>query len=503
MNLKNSFIFGLTMLAMASCQDPDFTPAPEKQTSNETSSINNGIGLLSFKSADELNEAMQTMHAVQRVPKGMIDVPLDTARGDDFKDIFTPVGELEQYAQIDPIIELELASTKNYIEDTRLLDDMSIYDACGYEELVPENDFAKLLNARGEIEVNDTVYKISKQGTYFFHVSLYKYFTNKYKDLECTNGTKVSDKTYLVDDNGIYRYETFDSIETVDAEDSVLPDTLDENFNIPFTPPLKSSYSEEVQWDKLPTYDADAKTIVGKLWQSLFGRNKSQTYKISKNRRVRGKFYFFNYRVHVSTGVQKKKKKKNWIGWSGTEADKLTINWHNIVFETKYPSPVPSGYYQKNALAVSPAEERMMIGYTDKIPVVSILGYEISDSELNSLVSKSASEVYSYLKSKIGKPIPGNARAYMLYGERRIVTILPDGYIDGNRKKEIEKKFFDDWRFAVSLNLTNFASSWKSWLKFMNGQSISDPKLICGEVRVAASLDNKWGGMKIIKQVKK
>lgn len=52
MNFKTSFVLGLTMLAMASCQDTEFTPAPEKQTSNETSSINNGIGLLSFKSAD-------------------------------------------------------------------------------------------------------------------------------------------------------------------------------------------------------------------------------------------------------------------------------------------------------------------------------------------------------------------------------------------------------------------------------------------------------------------
>ncbi len=82
------------------------------------------------------------------------------------------------------------------------------------------------------------------------------------------------------------------------------------------------------------------------------------------------------------------------------------------------------------------------------------------------------------------------------------VSIMRAYNADGNHKKKLEKKFFDSWRFGISLNLTNFASSWKSWLNFVNGMSINDPKLICGEVRVAASLDNKWGGMTITKKTR-
>ena len=488
------------MLVMASCQDPDFTPAPEKQTGNETSSINNGIGLLSFKSADELNEAMQTMHAVQRVPKGMIDVPLDTARGDDFKDIFTPVGELEQYAQIDPIIELELASTKKYIDDTRLLDDMSIYDACGYEKLVPENDFAKLLNARGEIEVNDTVYKISKQGTYFFHVSLYKYFTNKYKDLECANGRKVSDKTYLVDDNGIYRYETFDSTATdVEKEDSELPDSLNES-EAPLAPPIMSSYAQEVPWDKLPVYNADAKTIIGKFWQNLFGR-KCFKYKISKNRRVKTRFYYFDYKIHESIGALVIMEKKNWIGWSSTNAEKLTLNWHNIILNIKYNNNRPDNHYNKSNLLLSPIEQKYIPGYDDKLPTVTILGYELSKAELNSLICSSAKEGYNLLKGILKKDIPKGAQAYVFYGNNDIKIWIPDGFLDGVNKPKLEQKFYDKWHFVISLNFPNVLSSWKSWAKEMNNSS---PKitLVGGEIKAAASLDNKWGGATVIKKIK-
>ena len=331
------------LLMATSCQDVEpFAPSNDIRKENGTNL--KSIGRLRFKSVADLSAAMQEVSVMRAFNVDGIVNPVDTAKGDDFKDVFTPVGDLEQYAQVDPIIALEMKVAHNTIENTQLLNDMQAYEAFGYDELVPETDFAKLLNVKGEIEVNDTVYKVSKTGTYFFQSSLYDHFANNLEKYEVSQGSKVADKTFLMDE-GIYRYETFDSIVSAESADSDLPDSIPENMNAPYTPPLKTSYAEEVPWSKLPAYDADAKTIVGKIWQSLFGRNKSYVYQISKNRRVRGKFYYYNYRVHASTGALVEMQKKNWIGWSGTEAEGLTVNWHNIVFETKYQSSVPSGYY--------------------------------------------------------------------------------------------------------------------------------------------------------------
>ena len=165
------------LLMATSCQDVEpFAPSNDIRKENGTNL--KSIGRLRFKSVADLSAAMQEVSVMRAFNVDGIVNPVDTAKGDDFKDVFTPVGDLEQYAQVNPIIALEMKVAHNTIENTQLLNDMQAYEAFGYDELVPETDFAKLLNVKGEIEVNDTVYKVSKIGTYFFQSSLYDHFAN-------------------------------------------------------------------------------------------------------------------------------------------------------------------------------------------------------------------------------------------------------------------------------------------------------------------------------------
>ena len=64
----------------------------------------------------------------------------------------------------DPVISVELRSLGISKPPTNI----NIYELLGYDNLVPNLNFAKLLNIRGEIMVRDTIYKISPAGTFYW-----------------------------------------------------------------------------------------------------------------------------------------------------------------------------------------------------------------------------------------------------------------------------------------------------------------------------------------------
>ena len=498
---RKFFLFMVLTILMASCHDME----PEVPTSKgvtETKVVARGIGRLKFNSVQDLNQALQEVKVMRASSMSGMIVPKDTAKGEDFIDMFTPVGDLQQYAEVDPIIALQMKAVYEHIDDTSLLGNETAYSAFGYDDLIPETDFAKLLNAKGEIEVNDTVYKVSAKGTYFFHSSLYSYFVSNFERYENARGNEIKDQIYLMDDKGIYRYETFDSTPTsVEDQDSELPDTINENKNAPVAPPVKSSYSQEVPWKNLPVYNADAKTKFGKFWQNLFGR-KCFKYQIAKKRRVKTRFYYYDYKIHESIGALVVMEKKNLIGWSGTNAEKLTLNWRNIILNLKYKVNRPDNYYNKNNIYVSPVESKYIPGYDNKMPTVTILGYELTNSEINSLIKTTASEVYGVLKKKLRKDIPQGAQAFVFFGDKSIRIWIPDGFMDATNQPKLERKFYDKWRFVISLNFSDLKSSWKTWAKDMNDSGTPKVTLVGGEIRAAASLDNKWGGATIVKTIK-
>lgn len=51
---------------------------------------------------------------------------------------------------------------------TRSNDEETFYEKMGYDTLVPNQNFARLINPNGEIIVKDTIYKITPNGTYFY-----------------------------------------------------------------------------------------------------------------------------------------------------------------------------------------------------------------------------------------------------------------------------------------------------------------------------------------------
>lgn len=484
-NLKQTLFALLLVFGAYSCQD-DYEPAVNNPKPTENS---NKIARIQFKSVNEMLAKMNELKQRGRRLKGReIIRPVDTVAG-----IETPIVNIDGDYLNDGIIKYEYTniSSERLIKD----DDVTYYEACGYDSLVPDTTFARVLNIKGEVQVADTVYKISRHGTYYFKANLEPYFTENYSKYEQTEGTKIGDYLYLMDNVGIYRFDTFAKGRDEYAQSKDMPDDIEDSQET-YTPLINKSFASEVNWNNYPIYNADAKTVIGKVWQFLFGRNKSYYYKIANKRRVRSKFFFYNYKIHSSIGAEVELQKKNTFGWSGTKADKLTLNWHHIMLEYNYPNGAP--FY--------PSATPFTNTSTSKIPtlkkdgaIVSVFGIDVDYKILKPLAKENTQKLREYLKSISKVDIP-EASLYLLYTKKKIVAILVDGYFDASSTKEIKVKFEDKWGINLSFHFPIQSSDWKSFCSNLWCKDINQPNLLAGQIRAGACLSGTWGAMSTIKQ---
>jgi len=487
------------LLVFTACTETEYPlTAPQEEISQPSLEK---IGYLHFSSSDALRNSLMMMAQNPSLKRVGASTETSTAvSGGEFMSLMTPLDTAKAIIATvdDDVITYEadnsgINSQKELIEDGNL----SVYFALGYDTIVPDTMFARLLNIKGEIQVGDTIYKVSPRGTYYFLANLEKHFTENYPIYEKTDGILIAENLYLIDDAGIYRYATFDNNQTTDCEGDNLDDDVNDCQMTPYTD-LSNPFAKEVDWSILPKEKSNAKTIFGKIWQGIFGCNKGFHYKIAKKRRVTGKLFYYNYLIYNCTGASVKMEKKNWIGWSGTKADKLTIDWKNVIIETTYPNDPP---YKKSASPIiSNIEDLNIPGFSTKVPTLSVLGLELGKSEINQITGMTAKELYSWLKRTLRKDIPGNARAYMIYGPKKVITIIPNGFKNAVNEKSCHAIFNEGWHFTISFTFNNNSADWSKTIKSLIDTQLKTPKLLKAEVRVAACLDNKWGGMTITKE---
>lgn len=94
------------------------------------------------------------------------------------------------------------------------------------DTLVPNKSFAALLNFNGEIVLNDTIFKITPNGTYKYPKNKELIFNQLFDADSLLMGTLISENFYKITD-GIYRYDSFK-----DEIIQVLDEPTNESINI-------------------------------------------------------------------------------------------------------------------------------------------------------------------------------------------------------------------------------------------------------------------------------
>ncbi|WP_069659377.1 hypothetical protein [Arcticibacter eurypsychrophilus] len=264
---------------------------------------------------------------------------------------------------------ISLEMKKNTL--TSKIDGFSVSEENGsnatIEDLVPDPIFASVLNEDGEIQIDSTVYKVTLYGTFMFLsdklssvdslIATFDSKNNNHDYSPFTGLTSVQDRFFKIGD-GIFLYDTYGYTNGYRPnyldDEEVLPSNQ-ENYLADFTidtaeyptgtdskvsnaSSLSSKNksntvkSDEDIYNQLENYSFGPKTLVGKLLSSIRGRDEVHTINFDSKRRVRVNFYDASYIVYSAIGVSVKMEKKNWIGWSGTDASELRIGWDAIQY---------------------------------------------------------------------------------------------------------------------------------------------------------------------------
>lgn len=286
------------------------------------------------------------------------------------------------------------------------IEQIRFYDILGYDQLVPNMAVAQLLNAKGEIIVDNTLYRVTDAGTFYCAPGKQADLNTNLNQYAVTTGQFVSEDLYTVAP-GIYLLDTFriDCPEIEDATSFDYPE-LDDYFpedelDNEYMPIGTRSLTYNIpNINSFPRFKSGAKTKAGKLLSKLFGDNSNKTVKLSKKRRLRGKLYDYNYGFYSEIGAVAEMQKKNWIGWSGTKADKMVLAWRSIVLEldAKIPAP-PTGtptqpYYGGTKYTTIPGLNKD--GY-----VVTMLNLDIDNAYFKSALRQGEKALLSYLKGLI------------------------------------------------------------------------------------------------------
>jgi hypothetical protein len=470
--LIKAFFFCSVFLGMLSCKD-DICNNIDQGT--DRTLLKNEFEILSFNSKDELLQAIQN---------GMnSDSSKVLTRSKNFKSL------------------LSSCETKTKSSGDEM--DESYYEKLGYDTLVPNKAFAKLINPNGEIIVKDSIYKITPNGTYYFSIDKKQLFYQLYSADSTLLGTYISDDIYRISD-GIYRRNTF----KLDNKYEVLDESYSSN-DTTETVNTRSGVSEP-SIDSFPIFDADHHTFFGKLIQNIFGSTKEYClgFETNRKRRVKGSFYFYNYGVYAEVGVQGWTDKKNWIGWSKTASDELRVGWRYVILETKIPDYLSESLNKMNtAPSISPNLYMNIPGTMQKVNTAVMIIPDFSPTLLDRVVTFGSKELYNYLEKRFeGESEWKKAEALLITTRTHIYTYIMNEDVRKYDTKSYTHVFANQAKFMVTVdpyNLPGFSSINDAieWAKMIKGTTeMAYPTLKYGEVYSCARFGDEWKGMKIVKK---
>lgn len=374
-------------------------------------------------------------------------------------------------------------------------ENLSYYEVNGYDELIPNKNFAKLLNPDGEIIINDTIYHINRNGTYYFPKEKEEEFRNIY-EIDSI-GTEISVDLYELADD-IYRFDTFRELAgtiEIDVDSLRIKDNdIDTR-----------SSGTEPNYDSFPSFKADRHTWLGKARQGLFGNDKWYSVEIkniSKKRKVRGRLYAYHYVFYSEAGITGQVKKKNWIGWSKEPAQEIRVGWKPVVLTVKIPELA-----RINRPNIQHSTLTHIHGGTHptgnaKVEWIQMLVPDdlITDLQIQTAVSTAIQMTFNYLKSQNNNTKSIECKNVIIVGKSTLYHIILEDMLIRNNTDEINKVFTSNYNILFKADLANIPNNIIGWANTFSGSIGQEyPRLESGEAIICGKEQNTWAGMKIVK----
>lgn len=478
-NINLFFAFMSLMLFSMSCRNDNLPELSNKENALSSNSMSFDKEVTyNFNNKNELYNTIWNDESIKT--RSTIEVPSKF------------VSLLDKIQENDTILNQFTEEEKTYI----LNESITYYDILGLEDFIPNENFARLLNSKGEIIVNDSIYRITPWGTLCGKVEHRELIDNAYQKLQNESidinfndySNKINDEVVLINSFNHTNYITeYNGTEMGSQAHS-------------------RTVTEQIPYNSFPRYSSESHTFVGKLTGKIFGDRSVKHHNFMPGYRVKGSLYDYDYGVYseVGTFVAMRRKRRGVFkkinGWTGTNAQELSITYRGIVLEMKTGLPDRIEIPQKATL-IRENVKLDLSGIGRQLFCVDICGKEITDAEVMKLAGTGLKTAMPILKKWLGREVNQQTQAVRILTQSKVYVVILDNQINSYNSDKLRKVFSSGVKFYISSNIISNPTSLKAAIDFMNGlKSLPVKRMKGGEVILAGKLDNRWGGMIIKKK---
>lgn len=331
------------------------------------------------------------------------------------------------------------------------------------DELVPDPYFASVLNPNMELMVDNEIYKVTPYGTFIVEPQHYAQLED-ILDNTPYDGTIDATEPFYANEIGDHLFQVAPGIQLVDSYE-VTTEQLDDVLDIQYYPIVNNSVYQYTPspdnwiYENLPAIRYGGKTWAGKALEAILGREEVYTEKFNSNRRVKVNFYNIHWVVYSAIGVSVQLQKKNWIGWSGTNATELRMGWDAIEYSIGQPAIPPPAPANATPSRFVDADE--LPNLTKKYVVINLLDKSFS-LEMHNNLQKGIKKIHEVLPTIDGlKPNKDSDKNYAFKvwsnnAKTAASVVLDRDEIIGYNTEKLSKVF--DWAVGVKAKW-NFESA--------------------------------------------
>lgn len=372
------------------------------------------------------------------------------------------------------------------------------YEAFGYESILPNKNFARLLNYQGEIQLKDSVYRVTKYGMLVAN----NIFRN---EIDVANNKLNSDTSLVAKLNERNNMSITRNVylSRISAE-TIVNQTQAETKVV-----TRTSASDLPIWS-FPRYTSQSHTFVGKLVGKVLGDRSVKHHDFMSKRRVKGSLYDYNYLVYQECGcfVAMSRKRGGFFrkinGWKSMDADELYINYRNVIFELDYKMPNIHDYPKNPKVAFVDEENIPGLSSSKQEPVVTIFGFDMTFDKIKEMVAYGLKEGIGQLKNYVevqqGIQLDKNIRVARIVTKDKVYIAIADFDESKYNLDSFRNVMGHSWMFYISSNIIKNPLSLASAKElYANLRQIPVKRIAHAEVLLAGRLGNNWGGMIITK----
>lgn len=442
--MKQLVVMLIGLLLLFSCQDNGIEESSQNTDGSEQQKEQDNSAFLVFSSKDDLAKA------ILEVGQGKKNVATRATTATMKHDCELSSKEIQFVSLIDAEKQRFMSHLSPAQIDS-IENDEDQLEYCPSDSVIADYEFAQLLNASREIQVNDTVYKYYGNGVAFtdhMNAEQLRNIDSEVSRIPISENTLG--KIIPLKDNVKfmpYAYAETEIEKTANTRSASDREALTLKNGVTISP-------NDIR-------DVDYKSNgdggwLHKTWSRIWGKNVLAINKFNNHKRLRLGFYDQNYIVYANIGTTMKMQKKVCGIWWNCKADEIRVGWSAIELKYTFPAPVIR-YLNPNVNSSKAVDTDYPSWFKKNFPFknensilfyIPFTSYNIKVKNINSLLKSGIKLLLkkgtNALKNHINS-IPEDLRGlYSVDNSALYVITGPDEF--GRRgAKTYDKKFYAKW----------------------------------------------------------